>query len=74
MSSRRLSHIGQQLAAVTAEVVPVAADDDELLFGAGSETTDLQEHELRAALKATLDKLGPRERVLILPPVRDGSA
>jgi len=68
MSSRRLSRIGQQLADVTAEVVPVAADDDELLFGAGSETTDLQEHELRTALKATLDKLGPRERVLILPP------
>ena len=44
--------------------------DDELLAGIGSETSILGAQELREAVKLTLDKLGPRERVLIVPPVR----
>ena len=43
--------------------------DDELLAGIGSETSILGAQELREAVKLTLDKLGPRERVLIVPPV-----
>jgi hypothetical protein len=43
---------------------------DALLAGIGSETADLDVVALRAAVKETLDKLGPRERVLIVPPVR----
>jgi len=45
--------------------------DDELLAGIGSETSILgAQKELCEAVKLTLDKLGPRERVLIVPPVR----
>ena len=43
---------------------------DELLAGVGGETAILGVAELREAIKTTLDKLGPRERVLIIPPVR----
>ena len=43
---------------------------DELLAGIGSETAVLGAEELREAIKVTLDKLGPKERVLIVPPVR----
>jgi hypothetical protein len=43
---------------------------DELLAGIGSETAVLGAQELREAIKLTLDKLGPKERVLIVPPVR----
>ena len=42
---------------------------DELLAGVGGETAVLGVAELREAIKTTLDKLGPRERVLIIPPV-----
>ena len=42
---------------------------DELLAGVGGETAILGVAELREAIKTTLDKLGPRERVLIIPPV-----
>ena len=42
---------------------------DELL-AVGGETAILGVAELREAIKTTLDKLGPRERVLIIPPVR----
>eukprot|EP01048_Picozoa_sp_COSAG05_P015776 COSAG05_NODE_1943_length_3799_cov_21.288649_4_plen_150_part_00 len=74
MSSQRLSCIrqhllGDALGAAPPAVTANAAADDELLVGLGSETTDLQEHQLRSAVKTTLDRLGPRERVLILPPV-----
>ena len=41
---------------------------DELLAGVGGETAILGVAELREAIKTTLDKLGPRERVLIIPP------
>lgn len=37
-------------------------------FSEGSPTTDLTRAELNAALAGTLEKLGPRERVLALPP------
>jgi hypothetical protein len=37
---------------------------DELLAGIGSETAVLGAQELREAIKLTLDKLGPKERVL----------
>ena len=43
---------------------------DELLCGIGSETSSLDVPALRAAVQTTLDGLGPRERVLIVPPVR----
>lgn len=39
-----------------------------LLFAAGSPTTDLSRDDLRAALKSAFDQLGPRQRVLALPP------
>jgi hypothetical protein len=45
---------------------------DELLCGIGGESTVLGAQELREAVKVTLDKLGPKEKVLIIPPVRDG--
>ena len=48
----------------------MAAADDELLAGIGGETTILGAQELREAVKLTLDKLGPKEKVLIIPPVR----
>ena len=44
--------------------------DDELLYGRGDTETDLGVEDLRAAVKEALDKLGKRERVLIVPPVR----
>lgn len=37
-------------------------------FAEGSPTTDLSREELRAALMQTFEKLGPRQRVLALPP------
>ena len=37
-------------------------------FAIGSPTTDLAESDLRAALFAVFDRLGPRQRVLALPP------
>lgn len=48
----------------------MAAAGDELLCGIGSETTILGAQELREAVKLSLDKLGPKEKVLIIPPVR----
>jgi nickel-dependent lactate racemase len=39
-----------------------------LYFTAGSPTTDLCLADVRAALTATFDRLGPRHRVLALPP------
>lgn len=39
-----------------------------LLFSQGSPTTDLSEHDLRAALRHTLEQLGPRQKVLAIPP------
>ena len=39
-----------------------------LFFAAGSPTTDLSPADLRAALKSAFDQLGPRKRVLALPP------
>ena len=48
----------------------MAAADDELLCGIGGETTVLGAQELREAVKLALDKLGPKEKVLIIPPVR----
>jgi hypothetical protein len=45
---------------------------DELLCGIGGESTVLGAQELREAVKVALDKLGPKEKVLIIPPVRDG--
>ncbi len=38
------------------------------LFAKGSPSTDLTEAELRAALVGVFEKLGPRKRVLALPP------
>src|SRR5689334_6699578 len=37
-------------------------------FAAGSETSDLSREEMRAALFSALEKLGPRRKVLALPP------
>jgi hypothetical protein len=39
-----------------------------LYYAEGSPTTDLTPDQLRAALQSSLDKLGPRQRVLALPP------
>jgi nickel-dependent lactate racemase len=39
-----------------------------LYYSAGSETTELSSAELKTALFAALDKLGPRKKVLCLPP------
>jgi nickel-dependent lactate racemase len=39
-----------------------------LYYSAGSETTELSSAELKAALFEALDKLGPRQKVLCLPP------
>jgi nickel-dependent lactate racemase len=39
-----------------------------IYYANGSPTTDLTQDDLRAALTSSLDKLGPRERVLALPP------
>jgi nickel-dependent lactate racemase len=39
-----------------------------LYFAEGSPTTDLSYDDLRGALSTALDKLGPRQRVLALPP------
>lgn len=39
-----------------------------LYFAAGSPTTDFSPEELKQAVFRTLDQLGPRERVLALPP------
>jgi nickel-dependent lactate racemase len=39
-----------------------------IFFAAGSPTTDLSEADLRAALTQAFDQLGPRNRVLALPP------
>jgi hypothetical protein len=47
----------------------MAAAGDELLCGIGGETTVLGAQELREAVKIALDKLGPKEKVLIVPPV-----
>jgi nickel-dependent lactate racemase len=41
---------------------------DELLCGIGGESTVLGAQELREAVKVALDKLGPKEKVLIIPP------
>ena len=42
------------------------------LAGACDRHRCLGAQELREAVKVTLDKLGPKEKVLIIPPVRDG--
>jgi hypothetical protein len=70
--SGRLLRLSQQLEPEGLVAVAAAADATELIFGAGSETMDLDDGtgKLRDAVFATLKKLGPRERVLILPPVR----
>ncbi len=39
-----------------------------LYFAEGSPTADLTDDDLKAALTETFDRLGPRERVLALPP------
>ncbi|MBK1832658.1 lactate racemase domain-containing protein [Roseibacillus ishigakijimensis] len=39
-----------------------------LLYSEGSATTDLSEDDLRSALRQALDKLGPRQKVLAIPP------
>ena len=39
-----------------------------LLFSQGSATTDLTDDDLRAALRSALDHIGPREKVLAIPP------
>ena len=39
-----------------------------IYFASGSPTADLSENDLRDALKQTLDALGPRRRVLAIPP------
>ncbi len=39
-----------------------------LLFASGSATTELSEDEVRAGLFGALEKLGPRKRVLAVPP------
>ena len=75
--SARLHQIESHLApgggiSPQASLGPAAAANDELLYGIGSATADLDVNQLRLAVNATLDKLGPRERVLILPPVSIG--
>lgn len=39
-----------------------------LLFGAGSSSTVLSQREIRDALDSTFNRLGPRKRVLAIPP------
>ncbi len=39
-----------------------------LYYAEGSSSTDLSEADLRTALFAALDKLGPKEKVLAIPP------
>lgn len=39
-----------------------------LLFGAGSRTMVLSPREIRAALASAFDRLGPRKRILAIPP------
>ncbi len=39
-----------------------------LFFSAGSPTTELSHEDIRSALTGVLDQLGPRERVLAVPP------
>jgi hypothetical protein len=73
MAAQRLGQLARHLSTGPAPPVPAAVDaaaagDDPLLFGAGTETTNMSVAELRAAVKTTLDQLGPRERVLVIPP------
>ena len=39
-----------------------------LYFSAGSATTELSDAEMREALIGVLEQLGPRERVIAVPP------
>ena len=44
--------------------------DEPLLYERGATDIDLGVEDLRAAVKEALDKLGKKEKVLIVPPVR----
>ncbi len=39
-----------------------------LYFGSGSETHDLKEEDLKQALRSVLNKIGQKQKVMVIPP------